>query len=148
MKNLVTELLLKLAQKEEGASLGIEYQRVFAYPAQTSIGRQGALQQRGRVDKGTKAAIANQTINLLPQLFEALAQHLVIVATQGITADIAQHGIAQCTGHGRPGGEIVHAHRDDAEGAGMQFLRNCIPFDFPCAPQAKPPVPQILSERL
>ncbi|MNM33399.1 hypothetical protein D3C81_440180 [compost metagenome] len=104
---------------------------MFAHPAEPRLGRQRALQDGGRIDEGAplprgclrgwQQCLA-ALLDALSQLFEPVAQHLVVVAPEGIAADVAQGRIAQGGGKARLEGEIVHPHRQHPQGARQQLV--------------------------
>ena len=100
----------------------IDQQRMFAGPAQACLGGQGTLQYGCRVDKGPSLQLLCPLFDTVRELFQALAHHLVIIPTQGITADITQFGVAQHTGNGRLFWQIIHAYRNYPQGAGQQLV--------------------------
>ncbi len=46
----------------------------------------------------------------------------MVVAAEGIAADIAESRVAQGGGKARLEGEVVHSHRDDPQGARQQLM--------------------------
>ena len=46
----------------------------------------------------------------------------MIIAPEGITADVTQRGIFQGAGKGGVSGQLVHPHADDAERTGQQVV--------------------------
>ncbi len=95
---------------------------MLAYPAEAGFGRQRPLQNGGRVDKGAPAQRLAALLDALPQLLEPVAQQLVVVATKGIAADVAEGGIAQGGGKARLERQIVHPHRQHPQGARQQLV--------------------------
>jgi len=47
----------------------------------------------------------------------------MIIAPEGVTADVTQLGIIQRFGKRGLGGQVIHSHTDDPQCAGQQFVR-------------------------
>ncbi len=95
---------------------------MLAYPAEARLGRQRPLQNGGRVDEGAPAQRLAALLDALPQLLEPVAQQLVVVATEGIAADVAKGGVAQGGCEARLERQIVHPHRQHPQGAWQQLV--------------------------
>ncbi len=98
---------------------------MFTNPADARLGGQRAFHHRRRIDKGAEIQLAAVGLDLIAQLFQALAQQLVIVAPQRIAADVAQLRILQGAGKCRLGRQVVHAYADHSQRARQQFVRAC-----------------------
>ena len=96
---------------------------MFTGPAEARFGRQRTFQQRRRVDKGAKIELSALFLNHFSELFQAIAQYFVVIASQSVAADIAELRVFQRTGKGGFGRKIVHAYADNAQRAGQQFMR-------------------------
>ena len=109
------------SQKEEGARRLVEQQRVLAHPAEAGFGRQQPLQNGGRVDEGAPAQRLAALLDALPSCLSRLRSSLV-VAPEGIAADVAEGGVAQGSGKARLERQIVHPHRQHPQGARQQLV--------------------------
>ena len=78
-----------------------------------------ALKNRRRIDKGSKIQRNTMLLNHLAQLFESVAQKLVIVTAQRITANIAEFGIFQRAGKCGVSRKVIHPHADHAQRTGQ-----------------------------
>ena len=108
-----------LAEEEARTGIAIEQQGVLASPAQPRALTDRDLHQRRRVDDD--APLVRLIFrDAQGEPLEALAQHLVIVATEGISRHESQRGLGEHLVR-RPGrGEVVHACGDDAAATGHQ----------------------------
>ena len=96
---------------------------MFTNPADACLGGQRALHHRRGIDKGAEIQLAAVGLDLIAQLFQALAQQFVIVAPQRVAADVTQLRILQGAGKRRLGRQVVHAYADHPQRARQQFVR-------------------------
>ncbi len=98
---------------------------MFTNPADARLGGQRAFHHRCRIDKRAEIQFAAVFLDLIAQLFQALAQQFVVVAPQRVAADVTQLRILQGAGKRRLGRQVVHAHADHPQRARQQFVRAC-----------------------
>lgn len=119
-----------LAQKEHGAGIPIEQQRVLAAPAQSTARGQFHLQDRRRIREGAVAQTLHLPSNAGRQAAQARAQHPVIVTASGIDRDhrltrlIDSAELACGPVRLSVGRQIVHAGCDHTDSARQQFGRS------------------------
>src|SRR5476649_554668 len=65
------------------------------------------------------------SLNFITQFFQALSQQFMIIASQGITTNVAELRIIQRFGKRGFGGQIIHPNADDPQRAREQFVRTC-----------------------
>ncbi|ERO63384.1 hypothetical protein P308_02935 [Pseudomonas piscis] len=113
----------QFAEEEVAAGLAVEDQGVLADPAQAGLFGNGFFQHWRTVDEGAVAEGPDDLLDALGQLLHALADQLVVVAAQGIARDVGLGRLGQALGHLGVAGQVVHAQRNHAQGAGHQFRR-------------------------
>ena len=113
------------AQKEPRAGLAGENVGMLAHPAESRAAGDGLLQNRRAVHEHPVAEGADRLRDALGQPLQPLAHQFVIVPAQRITRYVTAARIPQYRpGVGGVGRQVVHAHADDATGAGHQFRRS------------------------
>ncbi len=104
---------------------------MFANPAEARLGCQRPLEDGGGVDEGAPLTqglfsalkqLGAARFDAITQLFEPVAQHFVVVATESIAADIAEGRIAQGGGEARLERQVVHPHRQHPHRARQQLV--------------------------
>ena len=65
-------------------------QRVLADPAESGVARERFLQHRRRIDEGAIAERADFVGDAVGQFLQAAAHHLVVVAAERVTRDVAR----------------------------------------------------------
>lgn len=60
-------------------------------------------------------------LDALPQLLEPVSQHLVVIAAEGVAADVAQGRILQGGGEAGLEGKVIHPHRQHPQGTRQQI---------------------------
>ena len=113
----------QLADEEPAAGLAVEHQGVLADPAEAGLFGDGLFQHRRTVDEGAMAKRADDRLDALGQLLQALAHQLVVVAAQRVARHVGLLGLRQALGHPRIAGQVVHTQRHHAQRAGYQLIR-------------------------
>ena len=86
---------VELAEEEPGARLRVDQIGVLADPAETRLLGQRLFQHRRRVDEDAVAEGADGRGDAVGELLQAAAQHLVVVAAQGVARDVGAGGVAR-----------------------------------------------------
>ncbi len=119
------QIRVQLAEKEVRAGAAIDQHGVLADPAQPRIARQRFFQYRGGIHVSPIAEVADDGMDAFGQLLQPVAHQLVIVASQRVARHVTRFGILQdIPGIGGAGRDVIHAHRDDALRAWLQFGRS------------------------
>ena len=84
-----------LAEEEHRAGVAVEHERVLAAPADAAPGRELDLEHRRRIGEDAMAERPDRRGELVGELAQALAQHLVIVAAAGIDRDRRRRGVGE-----------------------------------------------------
>ena len=110
-------------RKEPGSGRPVEEVGVLADPSETGIARQRLLHDGGAVREGPITEGACLGLDMVGKALQAASDHLVIVAAEGVSGDVAELRIPE-NGFGvGSAAEIVHAHADDADGSRHQLGR-------------------------
>ena len=112
-----------LADEEVRAGVARDEIGVFAYPPEPGVARQRLLEHRPRVDEHAVTHRPDALDDVVGQALQGVAQHLVIVAAQRVSRDVAQLRIGQRLGGiARIRRPVVHARRQHAHRARHQLL--------------------------
>ena len=109
-----------LTEEEVGASVALEQQSVLASPAQSAAAGELDFKYRRGVGEHPEG-MGDGSRDALRQLLQALAQHLVIIASQRITRHVGKAAIGQhrlCIGRSRP---VIEARADHPPRAGHEL---------------------------
>ena len=111
-------------EEKPAAGLTVEHQGVFALPAQPGFGRQRLFHHRGAVHKGAgKFTVAHFRPDSGGQCGKPFADQFVVIPAQRIARDVGLVFFAQHFHRLRIGWQVIHARRDDSQGAGLQRFR-------------------------
>ena len=82
-------------QKEKRTGLALQHQRVFAAPAQATFDRQLGFEHRRRIGEHTVSQRPGDFLQLMRQLLQSLAHHLVVVTPSGVHRNDGFAGLLQ-----------------------------------------------------
>ena len=122
---------VNLTQKKHGTGFTVEQQRVLAAPALPAARGQFGFEHRGRIGEDAVAELLDLRGYFFTQRLQPAAHDLVVVTPPRIDRHDALKGALQTTElNGLPRvadrcgrRQVVHARRDDADGAGNQLGR-------------------------
>ena len=98
---------------------------MFADPSESCFFCERFFEHRSAVHECAVAEFADDISNPVREALQPLPDDLVVVATQGVAGHISKTVmIEQFRGLLLRDGEVVHAHRDDAQCAGHEFGRS------------------------
>jgi len=115
---------VEFAEKKPRTGVAIEQIAVFADPAEARISRQRFFHDRRRVDKRAITEWPDRRRDAIRELLQTTTQNLVIIAPECVARDIRKLRIFEhfpritCVRW-----IVIHAHRDHAQGARLQFVR-------------------------
>ena len=120
---------INFAQKEHRPGFAVQQKRVLAAPALPASGGQFSFKHRGRIGEDAVTEVLDLRSDFFTQCLQAAAHDLVVVTPPRIDRHDALGGALQATElDGLPGvacsggrRQIIHARRDDADGAGNQL---------------------------
>ena len=112
------------AEEEPRAAVPVEQVGVLADPAEAGIAGEGFLEDRRTVGECAITRGAGRGRDALRESREPAADHLVIVAADGVTGDVPKHRVGEHRPWISAARPVIHACGDDPHRARHEFRRS------------------------